>query len=158
MIAKKTFRETEVNLFLGQILIGSAMIALTVVIHTLGIITLIRFLTSWMPRRRPAESYLGMVEVLVVTVLAVFFLHTLEIWCWALFYLWVGEFAELERALYFSTVTFSTLGYGDITLQDRWQLLSSFEAANGIILFGVSTGLVFAIIQRLYNSSTKAGD
>ena len=145
-------------MFLGQILIGTAIIALTVVIHTLGIIALIHFLTSWMPRRRPAESYLGMVEVLVVSVLAVFFLHTLEIWCWALFYLWIGEFVELERALYFSTVTFSTLGFGDITLQDRWQLLSSFEAVNGIILVGVSTGLIFAIIQRLYMLSAKVGD
>ena len=129
-------------MFFGQILIGSAMIALTVAIHTLGIITLIRFLTFWLPRRRSAESYLRMVEVLVISVLAVFFLHTVEIWCWALFYLWIGEFADLERALYFSTVTFSTLGYGDITLQDRWQLLSSFEAMNGIILVGVSTGLI----------------
>jgi hypothetical protein len=145
-------------LFFGQILIGSAMIALTVAIHTLGIITLIRFLTFWLPRRRSAESYLRMVEVLVISVLAVFFLHTLEIWCWALFYLWIGEFAELERALYFSTVTFSTLGFGDITLQDRWQLLSSFEAMNGIILVGVSTGLIFAIIQKLYKSAMKLGD
>jgi hypothetical protein len=82
----------------------------------------------------------------------------LEIWFWALFYLWIGEFAELERALYFSTVTFSTLGFGDITLQDRWQLLSSFEAMNGIILVGVSTGLIFAIIQKLYKSAMKMGD
>jgi voltage-gated potassium channel Kch len=56
----------------------------------------------------------------------------------------------MERALYFSTVTFTTLGYGDITLQERWQLLSSFEAANGIILFGVSTAFVFVAIRKLF--------
>jgi voltage-gated potassium channel Kch len=141
-----------------QILIGSLMIALTVVIHILGIIFLIRLLTSWVPRLRPAQSYLGMVEILVVTVLAMFFLHTLEIWSWAALYLWVGEFVDWQRALYFSTVTFSTLGYGDITLQDKWQLVSSFEAVNGIILFGVSTAFIFAVIQKLYQSASKPGD
>ena len=145
-------------LFLVQILIGSLMIALTVVIHILGIIFLIRLLTSWVPRLRPAQSYLGMVEILVVTVLAMFFLHTLEIWSWAALYLWVGEFVDWQRALYFSTVTFSTLGYGDITLQDKWQLVSSFEAVNGIMLFGVSTAFIFAAIQKLYQSATKPGD
>jgi voltage-gated potassium channel Kch len=145
-------------LFLVQILIGSLMITLTVVIHILGIIYLIRLLTSWVPRLRPAQSYLGMVEILVVTVLAMFFLHTLEIWSWAALYLWVGEFVDWQRALYFSTVTFSTLGYGDITLQDKWQLVSSFEAVNGIILFGVSTAFIFAVIQKLYQSASKPGD
>jgi voltage-gated potassium channel Kch len=145
-------------LFLVQILIGSLMITLTVVIHILGIIYLIRLLTSWVPRLRPAQSYLGMVEILVVTVLAMFFLHTLEIWSWAALYLWVGEFVDWQRALYFSTVTFSTLGYGDITLQDKWQLVSSFEAVNGIILFGVSTAFIFAVIHKLYQSASKPGD
>ena len=49
-------------------------------------------------------------------------------------------------------MTLTTLGYGDITLPPRWQLLSAFEAVNGIILIGVSTAFVFAVIQRLYQS------
>jgi voltage-gated potassium channel Kch len=76
--------------------------------------------------------------------------HTVEIWLWAVLYLWIGEFADFERALYFSTVTFTSLGYGDITLQERWQLLSGFEAANGIILFGVSTAFAFGVIRKLF--------
>ena len=66
--------------------------------------------------------------------------------------MWLGEFDSLEPALYFSTVTFTTLGYGDITLTEGWRLLSAFEAANGIILFGVSTAFVFAMIQKIYRS------
>ncbi len=60
----------------------------------------------------------------------------------------------MERSLYFSTVTFTTLGYGDITLQERWQLLSSLEAVNGIILFGVSTAFVFGVIRKLFEAAT----
>ena len=131
------------------------MIALTVVIHTLGIIFLIRLLSRWAPRLRPSASYLGMLETLTLTVVALFFLHTLEIWAWAALYMLVGEFSDIQRALYFSTVTFSTLGYGDITLQDHWQLISSFEAVNGVILFGVSTAFVFAVIQKIYQTAVK---
>jgi voltage-gated potassium channel Kch len=91
-----------------------------------------------------------MTSILVITIVGIFIVHTVEIWIWAVLYRWLGEFESMERALYFSTVTFTTLGYGDITLHERWQLLSSFEAANGIILFGVSTAFVFGAIRKLF--------
>ncbi len=140
-------------MFGGQILIGSAMIVLTVVIHIAGIIGLIAYIKSLKPRGLQtvgAGRYVGMMRVLVVTILGIFFAHTAEIWSRAVLYLWLGEFESLERALYFSTVTFTTLGYGDITLQEGWKLLSSLEAANGIILFGVSTAFVFAVIRKMF--------
>ena len=62
----------------------------------------------------------------------------------------------MESALYFSTVTFTALGYGDNTILPRWRLLSSFEAANGVILFGVSTAFVFAVIQRMYQAQHES--
>ncbi len=139
-------------MFGGQILLGSCMIALTVIVHAVGIIVLIRLLLG---RVAPEDSHLSlfrMVRVLVFTVLALFFVHTVEIWLWALLYIGLGAFEIMERALYFSTVTFTTLGYGDITLVARWRLLSSFEAANGLILFGVSTAFVFAVIQRMFQA------
>ena len=141
-------------MFGGQILIGSAMIALTVVIHTSGIVGLIAYLRARGIGIVSHRNYIGMMRVLVLIILVIFFLHTVEICSWAVLYLWFGEFENLERALYFSTVTFTTLGYGDITLQERWQLLSSIEAANGIILFGVSTAFVFAVIRRLFEAAS----
>lgn len=137
-------------MFGGQILIGSAMIVLTVVIHITGIIGLIAYLKSRGVQTVGPGRYVGMMRVLVVTILGIFFAHTAEIWSWAVLYLWLGEFESLERALYFSTVTFTTLGYGDITLQEGWQLLSSLEAVNGVILFGVSTAFVFAVIRKMF--------
>jgi len=142
-------------LFLLQLLVGSFLISVTVIIHIMGIVGLIRLLSSWAPRLGPRTSYLGMLEILIMTVVALFLLHTLEIWAWAIFYMAIGEFADLHRALYFSTVTFSTLGYGDITLTDRWNLVSSFEAVNGVILFGISTAFVFAVIQKIYAAVAK---
>jgi hypothetical protein len=69
----------------------------------------------------------------------------------------LGAIETLETAVYFSTVTFTTLGFGDITLDEDWRLLSSFEAANGLLMFGWSTALVFAAVQWVYDS-LKHGD
>ncbi len=140
-------------MFGWQIEIGSAMIALTVVIHTAGIIGLIVWFRAFRTRFMEHPTYIVMTSILVITIVGIFLVHTVEIWLWAVLYLWIGEFADFERALYFSTVTFTSLGYGDITLQERWQLLSGFEAANGIILFGVSTAFAFGIIRKLFEIS-----
>ena len=144
-------------MFGGQIFIGSAMIALTVVIHIAGIIGLIAYLKDRGMQTVGSGHYVGMVRVLVVTILGIFFAHTPEIWSWAVLYIWLGEFESLERALYLSTVTFTTLGYGDITLQESWQLLSSLEAANGVILFGVSTAFVFAVMRKMFEAASIIG-
>ena len=134
----------------GQMLIGAGMIALTAVIHTVGLIALLAYLRGRGLHAIGDGSYLVMMRVLVLTILGIFLLHTVEIWCWAVLYLWLGELEGLELALYFSTVTFTTLGYGDITLDERWRLLTSLEAANGIILFGVSTAFVFTVLRKLF--------
>ena len=137
----------------GQLLIGSAMIGLTVVIHTVGLIALVVYLRDHGLRAVGEGSYFVMTRVLVLTILGIFLIHTVEIWSWAVLYLWLGEFKGLESALYFSTVTFTTLGFGDITLEEPWRLLTSLEAANGIILFGVSTAFVFAVLKNLFEAA-----
>ena len=61
----------------------------------------------------------------------------------------VGAIQEVETALYFSTVTFTTLGYGDVTLDPEWRLLAAIQAANGTIMFGWTTAIVMAVIHRI---------
>lgn len=125
------------------------MIALTTVIHTAGILWLIATLKLLGVTTIASLGYVRMTRILVVTILLIALFHTVEIWAWAFLYLLLGQFESFETALYFSTVTFTTLGYGDIVLQQEWQLLSSVEAVNGIILFGVSTAVVFEILRKL---------
>ena len=83
-------------------------------------------------------------------VLLMFFLSLLEIAVWAGVYLMVGTIEKIETALYFSMVTFTTLGYGDVLLDERWRLMAAIEAANGIIIFGLTTAAVVAAVQRVY--------
>jgi voltage-gated potassium channel Kch len=89
--------------------------------------------------------------LLVATIVVMLFLAALlEAAVWAAMYVHLEAISSFEEALYFSIVTLTTLGYyGDITLNEDWRLLCSMEAANGIILFGWSTALVFAFVQRI---------
>jgi hypothetical protein len=77
------------------------------------------------------------------------FLHTLEIWAYAALYLGLGVVAGLEPALYFSTVSFTSLGYGDIVLGPDWRIIGAIEAANGLILFGWSTAFLISLMGKL---------
>jgi voltage-gated potassium channel Kch len=72
---------------------------------------------------------------------------------WALFYLYSPEITrlpDLETALYFSMVTFTSVGYGDVVLPGPWRILTSIQAANGVIIFGWTTALIFYHMQTVY--------
>ena len=85
---------------------------------------------------------------IVVGVLFVMLVHSLQVWIWAMTFQWVGAFSETEPALYFSLVSFSTVGFGDITLGPDWRLLSALTAANGFISFGWSTAYMVELVRR----------
>lgn len=89
--------------------------------------------------------------IIVLFVLFMFLAIIVDVWMWAAVYLAVGAIESLEQALYFSTASFTTIGYGDIVLSREWRLLSSFEGANGMIIFGWTTALILAAIQRFYS-------
>jgi Flp pilus assembly protein protease CpaA len=90
-------------------------------------------------------------EFWVAVIVVLLFLVTIaESSLWAGTYMIFGTFQTFEEALYFSIVTFTTLGYGDITLDADWRLLASIEASTGIIIFGWSTAILMAVVQRLY--------
>jgi hypothetical protein len=72
----------------------------------------------------------------------------IQIGIWAVLYRALGGFEDLETATYFSGVTFTTLGYGDVLLKGRMRLLTPLEAANGVMMFGVTTAVFIAAVQR----------
>lgn len=135
---------------LFQLAIGCAMILATTVVHGLATLAGVQMLKGHYLARTAAPSSLHDTCVIAVFVLWLFFATIAEIWLWAGLFMLLGALGTLEEALYFSTVTFSTLGYGDIVLDKQWRLLASFAAANGLFLFGWSTALVFAVVQRVH--------
>jgi hypothetical protein len=87
--------------------------------------------------------------LVLFVVFGVFALHSVEIWLYAWLYLLVGALPDFETALYFSTVTFSSLGFGDILLSREWRLVSAIEGVNGLILVGWSTAFLLSLMARL---------
>lgn len=136
--------------------IGAALIAVTVALHafvtTAWVDLLIRYFEDESGQWRVKRSVL----VLISTVVVLIALHSVEILVWAVAYQWLlppAELGSFEAALYFSFVTFTTLGYGDITLSEGWRILSGIEALNGLLLVGWTTALLFAIVQRSWKSA-----
>src|SRR5262245_15114350 len=76
--------------------------------------------------------------------------HLIEITIWALYYLWQDAMPDLQSALYFSAVTYTTTGYGDLVLPKEWRLLGAVEALTGILMCGWSTGFFFAVVSRMF--------
>lgn len=134
---------------LHQILIGALLVGLTVIFQAAFTVVGLRCL-DWLERRKHRFSHHHAIFIIVFFVLLMFVAIVIDIWIWAAFYHVSGALADLEEALYFSTVTFTTLGYGDIILAKEWRLLASFEAANGLIIFGWATAFVVAAVQHFY--------
>ncbi len=74
---------------------------------------------------------------------------------WALTYVKIGEFDSLIDAMYFSIITATTLGYGDIVLSEQTRLLSGFEVIGGLILFSVSTAFFIKMISILFETNNE---
>ena len=129
-----------------QIALGSALVSLTTLAHGLTTVAAMYGLTHV---HRFNRTHTGRSLVVSLLVVIMFLVSLLDAVLWAFAYVAVGAIPDLEAALYFSVVTFTTLGYGDLTLDTDWRLLASFEAANGIIMFGWSTAIVVAYIQRV---------
>ncbi|MEM8736664.1 MAG: potassium channel family protein [Planctomycetota bacterium] len=136
---------------------GFAGLLTTVALHAIVGAVLINFL------RKHAEKIARMpfaaqsVVVASVACLLVF-KHLVDIVMWACLLSWLDPraFSDFEEALYFSSVTYTSLGYGDIVLDSRWRLLCGYEAIDGLVLFGVTTALLFVIFQRLWVDDANA--
>jgi hypothetical protein len=126
-----------------------AMVSATVTIHFGGLILLLRILRRRGHRFHAHESVFGEVALLLFVILGIFAIHTVEIWLYAVVYQGIGAIADFETALYFSTSSFTTLGYGDVTLAREWRVFGSIEAANGLVLFGWSTAFLLSVTTRL---------
>ena len=132
-----------------NLLIATGMMTLTVVIHFFGIVALLRLLSiNWL-RVAKLHTNLRHMLMLIMAVLGIVLLHTLEIWVYALLYLALGAISGFEPALYFSTVCFTTLGFGDIVLGPGFRIISAIEAANGLILFGWTTAFLISLMGKL---------
>jgi voltage-gated potassium channel Kch len=134
---------------LGQLLFASVLIATTIVIQALFMSFGLQQFKS-IEQHHPSILARWPTPVTVIWILYLLLPIVLDVAVWAICYELNQALPSFEEALYFSIVTFTTVGYGDITLGPQWRLLATFEAINGWIIFGWATALIMAVIQRLY--------
>jgi hypothetical protein len=133
----------------GGLAVATAAIGLvmaTVAIHAIGFHALVQTIlrSHTLDRsgfRRITGSVVGMTCWLIL-------IHLIEMAVWGLFYFWQGCLPDAESAFYFSAVTYTSVGYGDLVLPKPWRMLAPIETLTGVLMCGLSTGLFFALVSR----------
>jgi Ion channel len=138
-----------------RLLAAWVFVAFCVVFHAIGITAAVR----WLARRDAATPMAFWRETGLFVLLAgwIILLHLVEVGAWAILYAWRGAMPSLQAAAYFSGVTYTTTGYGDLVLPEPWRLVGAIEALTGILMCGWSTGFFFAIVGRRFRADTGSG-
>ncbi|TAJ71434.1 MAG: two pore domain potassium channel family protein [Phenylobacterium sp.] len=134
---------------LVELLFATGMVALTVVIHGVGLALLGRVTQAEENAKQLDWLSARGVGFTVGLVLGLFLLHGLEIWLYAVLYHLLGAVGDVRSAVYFSTTTYAAIGYGDEVMAPRWRLLGGIEGINGVILLGWSTAFFVTIMSGL---------
>ncbi|MGO4220407.1 potassium channel family protein [Lysobacter sp. TAF61] len=128
---------------LNQLLWALLLTAITVVMHSGYSAITIKQLAK---AQRPREGrYLHF--FLVRVVIELMLLHSAETIVWAWFYEWKNAEWDWNTSLYFSVVSFATLGYGDVLLPPQWRLVGALQSLVGVLLAGWSVALLVAVLQ-----------
>ena len=132
---------------LSVLLIAALLVSVTVIVHAAGFAVVLRALLK--SHAAPPTRAWPIAWLLIRVTWLLILLHLAEITVWALFYLWRECLPDAESAFYFAGVTYTTIGYGDLVLPKPWRMLGPVEGLTGILMCGLSTGLFFAVVNRL---------
>ena len=131
------------------LIVAMPTILATIAIHGVAVLSVVHLV-----RHEQRLGYAGIRfwrDLLIVSgvVLLALLAHLMEIAIWAVVFDFCGEFSHLSMGLYHSAVNYTSLGYGDVVMSAAWRLLGPLETADGMLMFGVSTAMIFAVIERL---------
>lgn len=145
------------NTMLTAIAVAVAIVSVCLMIHVGGIL----LMADWLLRRRETFERNASRRQFVILIVKLFggilLLHVIQTTLWAVFYYVRGLFNDFETSLYFSMVSFTTIGYGDVLLPRRWRLLGVIEGFSGVVLCGVSTAFIFSVINALFQFRLRQG-
>ena len=134
---------------MNELAFAFVIVAICVVIHTVGIVALAEWLIN---RREKLEQHYGITRFtlsLIIVFAVIVVLHLSEAAFWAAFYQRWQLFPNFETSFYFSLTSYSTAGYGDVLLPQRWRLLGCVEGISGVLLCGLSTAFLFVVVNAL---------
>src|SRR5262245_26921038 len=155
MLVKETVMQNHQFAILLPLLVGTAVFACTIPVQALAVAATLNLFRHEKKRGRTGSGTLIDLRIVSLAIAFAFVAHLVEIALWAVLLIMLGEFQEFGSAYYHSAVNFTTLGYGDVVLTPSWRLLGALEATNGMLMFGVSAAMVFAVIGRLATARFK---
>jgi hypothetical protein len=129
--------------------VGLIAVICTIMIHALPLGATVNFVRREKKLGRAGRGFWIDIGIVARAILYALAAHLLEIALWGVVLIICGEFTDFGTAYYHSAVNYTSLGYGDLIMSPSWKLLGPLETANGMLLFGVSTAMIFAVIQRL---------
>jgi voltage-gated potassium channel Kch len=136
---------------LAKVLLAWCLLALCVAIHAAGLTVAL----PWLRRERSRSGFWRSTALFVRIAAWMIVLHVAEVSVWAVVYHWGDAIRGLPSALYFSAVTYTTTGYGDLVLPEEWRLVGAVEALTGILMCGWSTGFFFATVSRMNEQQSR---
>ena len=139
-----------------QILLGTTVFGICAALHVGLVAFSIPLLTNFanfpMQRFRRLQVFLLVGIAFAVMVFA----HTLQVWVWAVVFIWLEALPDMEASLYFAMATYTTLGYGDIVLDPGFRIFASFASVTGLLTFGISTAFLMGVITRVFREDRAA--
>ena len=133
---------------IGDFLIASCLVAITVLIHAAGLSLVLSYVLH--RTMAPETRFWPITWLLIRIAWWLILIHTIEIAVWALFFWWEKCLPDAETSFYFSGVTYATLGYGDILLPKEWRMFGPLEALTGSLMVGLSIAFFFAVLSRKF--------
>ena len=140
---------------LTNLLFGSTLLIVNLGIQVIAVTILIRYITGLL---RDSTSTTADAAVLTVVMTVLLLGHLFQFTTWALLFIWLNEFQDFATAFYHSTVNFTSLGYGDIVMSEERRLLGALEAANGVLMFGLSGGTILTVMNWLFRRRKEFSD
>jgi hypothetical protein len=141
------------NFDLGNLLFAWCLLSVCVGSHAVGVTVALRRLRGFSGTSRGLWPWTWIFIRLAAWMILI---HLLEITVWGLFYVWQRALPDVPSALYFSAVTYTTTGYGDLVLPPEWRLVGAVEALTGILMCGWSTGFFFAVASRMFEQKSPS--
>jgi hypothetical protein len=134
------------------------IVAICVVIHIVGIVVLAEWLLDRRSESKGRSEMMHYTLLLIMVFAIIILLHLTETAIWAAFYYSWNLFPDFETSFYFSLTSYTTIGYGDVVLPQKWRWLGGIEGISGVLLCGLSTAYIFVVLNSLFQIRTKQSD
>lgn len=141
---------------LRNLLIGLPTMLLCLALQAAFTFWSVKFYMRQSGRMPTGRGLFAQVRPLLIVMIAMMLGNFVQIVIWGVLFISVGEFSELYEAVYHSAVNFTSLGYGDVVMSARWKLMGPLEAANGVLMFSMTSAALMAILQQLIKVQFEA--